>query len=114
MIGFITDSNNDLVLDKWGDIRMEDGLEAYRQDLVNEIRLQQYEYAYDPDRGINYLGYVFGENGSLVAWESQMLTLVNSKSFVKRIVDWRVNIENNTLLFNLVVETDLGEIEIRG
>lgn len=114
MIGFITDDNNDLTLDQWGDIKMEEGIDVYRQNLVNDIKLQQFEYRYNPEMGINYLGYVLGEKGNLVAWEAQMLDLINSKPFVKRIVDWKVNIVENVLLFQLVVDTDLGQIEIKG
>ena len=107
MIGFITDENNDLTLDKLGNIKMAEGLDVYRQNLVNDIKLQQYEYRYDPEQGINYLGYVLGKTGNLVAWEAQMLDLVNQKAFVRRIVDWKTNIVDNVLLFQLVVETDL-------
>lgn len=114
MIGFITDDNNDLTLDKFGNIRVLSGIEAYRQNLVNEIKLQQFEYRYDPTKGINYLGYILGSTGNLVAWESQMLDLINSKPFVKRVVDWKTNVVDNVLLFHLIVETDLGQIEIRG
>lgn len=114
MIGFITDSNNDLTLDKWGDLRMESGIEAYRQHLVNEIRLQQYEYPYNPERGINYMGYILGQKGNLVAWEAQVLDAVNAMPFVTKIVEWKTNIDGNNLLFQLVVDTDLGRIELKG
>ncbi len=114
MIGFITDENNDLTLDNLGNIKMESGIETYRQHIVNELRLQQYEYAYDPNKGINYLGYVLGQTGNLVAWESQVLDTVNAMPFIKKIVEWKTNIVNNTLLFQLVVDTDLGRIEIKG
>ena len=114
MKSFITDSNNDLTLDKWGDIKMETGVEAYRQHIVNELRLQQYEYPYEPNKGINYLGYILGQKGNLIAWESQVLDLINSMDFVQRIVDWKTNIVNSVLLFSLVVDTDLGRIEIKG
>ena len=114
MKGFITDENNDLTLDKWGDIRMESGIEAYRQHIINEIRLQQYEYPYNPNKGINYLGYILGQTGNLVAWESQVLDMVNAMSFVKRIVEWKTNIVDRKLLFQLIVDTDLGQINIRG
>ena len=114
MKGFITDDNNDLTLDKWGDVYMDDGIQAYRQHIVNEIKLQQYEYPYDPARGINYLGYILGQKGNLLAWESQILDAVNAMPFVKQIIEWTTNIKDNTLLFQLVVDTDLGRIEIRG
>ena len=114
MKSFITDDNNDLTLDKWGNIRFEEGIEAYRQNIVNELRLQQYEYPYDPNKGVNYLGYILGQTGNLVAWESQVLDLINSMPFVNRVVDWKTNIVNRNLLFRLVVDTDLGQIDIRG
>lgn len=114
MKSFITDDNNDLTLDNLGNIRMEDGIEAYRQHLVNEIKLQQYEYSYDLTKGINWLGYVFGQKPNLTMWQSQLLGMVNGMSFVKSILDWKYNINGNNLLFNLVVDTDLGEITIRG
>ena len=93
---------------------MESGIEAYRQHLINEIRLQQYEYPYNPNKGINYLGYILGQTGNLVAWESQVLDAVNAMSFVKKIVEWKTNIDGNNLLFQLVVDTDLGRIELKG
>jgi len=114
MKGFITDDNNDLTLDKWGNIRIESGIEAYRQHIINEIRLQQYEYGYNLLRGINYLGYVLGDTANLSAWENQMIDTINAMPFVTRIVDWKTNVEGNTLLFRLVVDTDLGQIEIKG
>lgn len=114
MKGFITDSNNDLTFDKFGNLRFEEGIEAYRQHIVNEIRLQQYEYPYNLERGINYFGYILGQTGNLVAWESQVLDAINAMPFIQKIVEWKTNILNNTLLFQLVVDTDLGRIEIKG
>ena len=114
MKSFITDENNDLTLDKLGDIKVLTGIEAYRQHIVNELRLQQYEYPYNPNKGVNYLGFVLGQTGNLVAWESQVLDMINAMPFVIKIVEWKTNIVNRNLLFELVVDTDLGQIDIRG
>lgn len=114
MLSIITDENNDLQLDAVGNIKMDVGAEAYRQHLINRIRLQQYEYPYDLIRGINWLGYVLGHNVNLAIWESQLLELVNGISFVNEIVDWRYEIDNTNLQFKLVVDTDYGEIELKG
>lgn len=114
MIGFITDDNNDIMLDDVGQIKVDTGLEAYRQHIVNRIRLQQYEYPYDLSRGINWLGYLLGRNLNVNMWQAQFLELINGIEFVKSIVDYRYNIEENKFLFRLVVDTDLGEIEIKG
>lgn len=114
MIGFITDDNNDIMLDSVGQIKVASGTEAYRQHMVNRIRLQQYEYPYELTRGINWTGYLLGRNLNVNVWESQFLGLINSMGFVKEIVDWRYNIDKNNFLFRLVVDTDQGQIEIKG
>lgn len=115
MNGFILDNNNDLMLDSLGNIRMESGIEAYRQHIVNVLRTQQYEYGYDLNTGINWLGYVF-QKPTLQVWESQVLTTVSGLPFVRSIKDWRYDVEKSTgnLLFRLVVETDLGDITFEG
>ena len=114
MIGFITDENNDIMLDSIGNIKIADGAEAYRQHIMNRVRLQQYEYPYDLTRGINWLGYLLGHDINITVWQAQFLELINSISFVKSIVDWRYNIDNNNLQFRLVVDTDYGQIEFKG
>ena len=111
---FITDIDNDWKLDDLGNLQVAEGLEAYRQNISNRIKLQQYEYAYDLTRGINYFGYVFANGGNLKAWEAQVLDLVSTLDYVKRIVRWGYNVDGNNLQFDLVVETDLGEIEVKG
>lgn len=114
MIGFITDENNDLMLDEFGNVRIGSGLDAYRQNLLNDIRLQQYEYGYDLSRGLNYMGFVLGEKANVAAWEAQLFETIKKKSWVKGIVEWAMDIDQGKFLFKLVVDTDLGQIEIKG
>ena len=114
MLGFITDDNNDLILDDLGNLRMESGLEAYRQHIVNQLRLQQYEYPYALNDGVNYLGYIMGRAPNIKAWEAQVLELINNMPFVQKIVDWGYNIADNNFLFSLTVDTDLGQITVKG
>lgn len=114
MKSFITDSQNDLMLDTQGNIAVAGDLEAYQQVLKNVLRLQQYEYPYDLERGINWLGYALGREANLQLWGKQLLETVKSQSFVQRIKDWRYDVEDNNLVFLLVVETDAGEITIKG
>lgn len=114
MIGFITDENNDIMLDSIGNLKIADGVEAYRQNMVNRIRLQQYEYSYDLTRGINWMGYLLGNNVNIGMWQAQLLEMVSGLPYVKSIIDWKYNIENNNLQFRLIVDTDYGEIELKG
>ena len=114
MKSFINDDQNDLMLDSQGNIAVGSDLEAYEQVLKNVLRLQQYEYPYDLERGINWLGYALGREANLQIWESQLLDTVKSQSFVQRIKDWRYDVEDNNLVFLLIVETDAGDITIKG
>lgn len=111
---FMTDENNDWAVDNLDNLLVGEGLDAYRQNLINRIRLQQFEYAYDLNRGINYMGYVFADGGSLKAWEAQVLDMVYNLDYVKSIKKWVYDIDGNNLEFVLVVDTDLGEIEVKG
>ena len=114
MLCFINDEKNDLQLNSLGNIRVEEGIEAYRQILVNVLRLQQFEYLYNLSEGINYLGYVLGDNANLSAWEGQVFEELSKLSFVKSIEDWKYEVEGNVLRFSLSVNTDLGIVEIKG
>lgn len=114
MITFATDENNDLMLDNLNNIKLVHGIEAYQQDLLDSLRTQQFEYPYDSELGINYLGYVMGRAPNLAAWEAQILDLVNNKSYVKKINQWAYKLNKNNLEFILKIETELGEIEIKG
>lgn len=114
MIGFILNENNDLTLDSTADIQMGEGLVAYQQHLINILRTQQYENSYDVESGINYLGYVLGKGTNLGAWASQVQDAINATPFIQKITDWVYNVEDGNLKFALTVETDLGQITIKG
>lgn len=114
MFGFLTNDNNDFYLDSRGDMATSSGIGAYTQHLLNLLKVQKYEYPYDLSRGINYLGYLLTDKPNMQAWETEFLDTVNNVSFVKNIVDWGYNIDGNNFLFKLVVDTDLGRIEIKG
>lgn len=114
MIGFILNEHNDFIIDSSGDIKMGEGLDAYQQHLKNILTTQQYENAYDIDSGINYLGYVLGRGTNIGAWASQVLDAVNATPFVQKIIDLVYNVEDGNLKFKLTVDTDLGQITIKG
>lgn len=114
MKSFLTNTDNDLLLDDLGNISVGSGLDAYTQVLRNAILLQQYEYPYNLNNGVNYLGYILGKAPNVQAWEEQLLNIVEGMPFVEKIINWQYNIENNNFLFTLTVKTDLGNITIEG
>ena len=114
MKSFLTNIDNDIYLDSYGNFTTAEGIDAEAQVLRNILRLQQYEYSYDLSRGIDYLGNVLTDAPNLIAWETQVLNTVKHLDFVNQITRWVYDVNNHNLEFRLSVKTDAGEIEIRG
>lgn len=114
MKSILTDIDNDIYLDSYGNFATAEGIDAQAQVIKNVLRLQQYEYSYDLSRGIDYLGNVLSDSPNLTAWQTQVLNIVKHLDFVNQITRWTYNVENKNLAFRLTVKTDNGEIDIRG
>lgn len=123
MYSFLTDDNNDLYLtltDSSGkavsgsELKIGSELESLRQIIVNKVRLQQGEYQYDLQRGIDYMGLILTDTPAVRIWESQVLDLIRSIPEITDIVYWNYGIEGNNFIFKLTVDTIYGRIEIKG
>lgn len=123
MYSFLTDDNNDLYLtltDSGGkavsgsELCVGSELESLRQIIVNKIRLQQGEYQYDLQRGIDYMGLILTDTPAVRIWESQVLDLIRAIPEITEIVYWNYGIEGNNFIFKLTVDTIYGRIEIKG
>lgn len=123
MFSFLTNNRNDLYLstvDSSGKAVSGSVLvtgtdaEALRQELVNRVRLQRGEYQYDLTRGIDYMGLLLTDTPLVRIWEGQVLDLVRSISQITSILYWNYGLEGNNFLFRLNVNSDYGEIEIKG
>lgn len=123
MFSFLTDDNNDLYLnvtDSGGmavnGSKLVTGTEAeaLRQLIVNRVRLQKGEYAYNLDRGIDYAGLLLTDKPLVRLWEGQVLDLVRSIEDIIGITYWNYGIKDNNFMFRLSVDTTYGSIEIKG
>ncbi len=123
MISFITDDNNDLYLDvvdtggkavSGAVLVMADGIEALRQIIVNRVRLQRGEYAYNLNRGIDYMGLLLTDKPLVKLWEEQVLSLVKRIEDVESIRHWNYGLDGNNFIFNLTVNSNYGIVEIKG
>lgn len=114
MIGFLTDSNNDLFLDNLGNISTGAELDAIKQQILNRIRLQQGEYQYDLTRGVNYMGYMLTDSPNLRLWENQIFDIVRSVEGVNKITFWATEMAGNVFQFAMKLDTIYGELEIKG
>lgn len=114
MIGIITDDNNDIVLDDVGNIRMESGAEALRQQLVNRILLQTREYQYDTNRGVDYSNYIFTDTPMPKLWEAEVFEIIDSIPEILSVIEWQYGVNENNFEFYLVVDSIYGTIEIKG
>ena len=94
MFSFLTDMNNDLYLNTVDSVGYAiqgsvlvtaDGAEALRQVIVNRVRLQRGEYAYNLARGIDYMGLLLTDTPLVRIWEDQVLEMVTSITEVQGI-----------------------------
>ncbi len=123
MYSFLTDSNNDLylnVVDSSGKaisssvLMTDDRAEALRQVVVNRMRLQRGEYAYDLNRGIDYMGLLLSDTPNVRMWEKQVMDLVSSIQEVSGIEYWNYGLDGNNFIFRLSVNSEYGIVEIKG
>lgn len=123
MFSFLTDDNNDLYLDitdtvgyaTAGSVLVTaEGAEALRQVIVNRVRLQRGEYSYDLNRGIDYMGLLLVDTPLVRLWEDQIMDLVDSIQEITGIAYWNYGINKNNFEFRLTVNSEYGDIEIKG
>lgn len=123
MFSLLTDDKNDLYLDivdttgkavSNSVLVSDDSGDALRQIIVNRVRLQQGEYDYDLNRGIDYMGLLLTDTPNVRIWEKQVLDLVSSISEVKGITYWNYGLDGNNFIFRLTVNSEYGTIEIKG
>ena len=88
--------------------------EALRQELVNRVRLQRGEYNYNLNRGIDYMGLLLTDTPLVRLWEEQVLDLVRNIPSITGIKYWNYGLEDNNFKFRLTVDSEYGEIEIKG
>lgn len=102
------------MLDKTGNIRIESGAEALRQQVVNRVRLQRREYGYDTERGIDWSNLLLTDTPLMRIWEQQVMDIINSIPEVKKILEWNTGVNGNNFEFSVKLDTDYGIIEIKG
>lgn len=123
MYSFLTNNENDLylnIVDTSGKavsgsvlVTGQDS-EALRQEIVNRVRLQRGEYNYNLTRGIDYMGLLLTDTPLVRIWEEQVLDLVRNIPGITGIKYWNYGLEGTNFKFRLSVDTEYGEIDIKG
>ena len=123
MFSLLTNDKNDLYLDitdavgkatSGSMLVTSDGANALRQVIVNRVRLQQGEYAYNLSRGIDYMGLLLSDTPLVRLWEKQVLDLIGEIDEIKGIKYWNYGLKDNNFMFCLTVESEYGTVEIKG
>ena len=123
MFSFLTNSNNDLYLDITDSVGLAtsgsvlvtgEDAKALEQVIVNRVRLQQGEYEYNLNRGIDYMGLLLTDTPLVRLWEKQILDLVDDIDEITGIKYWNYGINGTNFEFRLTVESEYGTVEIKG
>ena len=113
----ITESGatHDIGIDADGLLAVSEGKQAEAEIVGGVLRTLLGEIQLNPSLGIDYLGTVFKSVGRTGIWKHFASQAVESLPFVKAIVSfdavWKPS--TKTMDFEMVTETDEGEVETR-
>lgn len=103
---------NDISLDANGVIALASGRYAYADIIRSTILTMKGELQLDTDAGVPYLETVFNNYGGISQWMNAVRSIVYSYDFVISIVSFNAEVKNKEIYYELVVQTDEGDITI--
>lgn len=113
---FCTDcasGNLDLHLDGSGNLAVATGQRAAAQVCANFVRATRGEMMYKVNKGMPYFDTVFGANANLTQFEAAFRRRIKEVPFANaRVLDFDARLEDGTVKYAAVIETDFGEVRL--
>lgn len=106
-------SNNDIFL-IGGQLAMSEGRAAYAVIIDSAIKTQRGELQLNVIEGIPYFETVFQSPVYAEQWKANVERRINSFPFVVSIssFEYEIDFRNHVLKYDVIIETDLGSIEV--
>lgn len=109
------DRENDILLDESsGNIAMSDGKEGCAEIVTHVLRTQQGELQFNAEAGVPYMELVFTSEANLPLWMHYMRKVALAVDGVSEINDFSYQIKENRLTYEMIVNTEIGEVTING
>lgn len=102
----------DFIVGPNGDLALAEGKEAYAQIINSKMKTQRGEMQLNLAGGIPYMETVFRNRSLLPIWESEVMLMLNSLSFVTNINSYSCKVEQNMVRYVAEIQTDSGEVII--
>lgn len=115
MKSFLTDKNNDLMLDGVRNIAIGEDIDAVVQLVQNAVNTLKGEIQLDTTLGVPYFETIFNkQNPNVSIWESYMVEEVEKINGVVRVNSIKSKIENNSLSYEMEILTIYGTTNVTG
>lgn len=112
---FLTDENNNLKIDSFGNLAIGEGIQAVVQLVQNAINTLKGEIQLNTTLGVPYFETVFNkQNPNISVWESYMVEEAEKVNGVIRVNRIQSKIKDNILTYEMEVLTDYGTTLIEG
>lgn len=111
---FAVTTNNELVLDKSGNLSVVSELEAVSQACEQAIKSQLTEMIYAQRRGVPTFQSVWVGSPNLLQFDTYARAMLRSVPSVVEVLRLDTIAQNNTLNYNAEILTDIGTVAING
>lgn len=103
------DSNNDICLNKLGNLAVSGDLQAILFACEHAVKAQLGEMIYAVDRGIPYRILAWDRQANLIQLEAFIRRAIINIAGVIGIKEFTMNKANNVITYGLVIQTKYGE-----
>lgn len=109
-----TDSNNDLFLNREGNISVSRDLEAVLQNCEHAVKVRRGELVLDVEGGIPYFQIVFNGIPNPIQFEAAVRSTLLQQDGVIEVTSFTMIQEGNSLQYTAVIRTSFGEGIVNG
>ena len=102
--------DNDIYLDKDGNIAFASNAQAVGNVSRNAIRTQMGELQFNRYYGVPYFQTVFIDYSTIDIWKSYVEDILKDLEHIDSINDMSAEIKDSVLSYSIELETDFGEI----
>lgn len=106
--------NNDIYIDKVGNLVISQNKEALGQVCLTAIRTIREELPLDTNAGIPYFQILYSSKSNLDLFRFYMQKTVLNIDNVSSIKSLKFVTNENQLTYNMIVKSDFGEVAING
>lgn len=114
MITITTNNNNDIFIDKYNNLSMTSNIDALANVIKNVILTRYNELLYNQEKGVKYFETIFNDKPDITSFQVSIIKEVLKVDKVLKVINFKYEIINNLFKYELLIQTEFGEVIING